>query len=64
MHAVGGQQDQYDEVGNQQRDVERIRVVEALESPVEEVLAEIRTNPLGGKDSEKRREARYEKTSQ
>jgi hypothetical protein len=41
MHAVGGQQDQYDEIGNEQRDVERVRVVEALERAVEKMLADV-----------------------
>src|SRR6202162_5327378 len=60
MHTVGGQQNQYEEIRNQQRDVECIGVVETLKRPVKEVLANVRTNPLRGKDGNKRCQVRYE----
>ena len=34
MQAVGRQQDQYDEVGNKQCDIERIRPIEPLEGAI------------------------------
>ena len=41
VHAVEGQQDQHDEVGNQQRKVEGIGVIQALERRVEKMSAQV-----------------------
>jgi hypothetical protein len=43
VHAVRCQQNQDNEVGNQQRRIERIGVIEALEGLVKKVLPEILT---------------------
>src|SRR5579864_764893 len=48
VHAVRCQQDQDDEVGNQQADVESVGVVEALECPVEKVLADVGPDAFWG----------------
>jgi len=48
VHSVTRKQDQHDEVGNQQRAIECVRVVEALKSLVQQMLAEIGPNALGG----------------
>jgi hypothetical protein len=41
MNAVGGQKDQDDEVGNQQRQVKGVGLVDALKGPVEKMGAEV-----------------------
>jgi hypothetical protein len=41
MYAIGRQQYQYDEIGNQQRHVERVGVIQTLEGFVEEMLANV-----------------------
>jgi hypothetical protein len=64
VQAVRSQQDQYDEVRNEQRDVEPVGVVEALESAVEKMLADVRANALGGNDGGKRPQIRNEQISQ
>ena len=48
MHPVGRQQDQHDEIRNQQRAIERVGVVETLKSLIQQMLAEIGPNALGG----------------
>jgi hypothetical protein len=64
VQAVRSEQDQYDEVRNEKRNVETVGVVQALERAVEEVLAYVRANSLGGNDRGNRRQIRNEQTSQ
>ena len=63
VHAVRRQQDQYEEIRNEQGDVETVRVIEALKRAVEKVLANVRANALGGNDGGKP-QIRNEQTSQ
>jgi hypothetical protein len=44
VHPVTSQQDEHDKIGNQQRAIECVGVVEALKSFVQQVLAEIRSD--------------------
>ena len=56
VHAVGGQQNQDNEVRNQQRQVKTVGVVLPLEGFVEEMLLNVMPNALRGHESgEKRR---------
>jgi hypothetical protein len=48
MQTVRGQQNQHNEVRNQQGNIESIGVVKPLKRPVEKVLANVLTKPLGG----------------
>jgi hypothetical protein len=64
VHTVRSQQNQYDEIRDEQRDIEAVRVIKALKRAVEEVLADVRANSLGGKDGGKRCQIRNEQTSQ
>ena len=51
VHAVRGQQDQHDEVGDQQRHVKGIGVVEAPECGVEKMLANVLADAPRGHES-------------
>src|SRR5579863_3319927 len=46
VHPVGGQQDQHNEIRNQQRAIEGVGVVKALESLIEKMVAEVGPNAL------------------
>jgi hypothetical protein len=48
VHAVPGQQDEHNEIRNQQHAIECVGVVEPLKSLIEQMLAEIGQNALGG----------------
>ncbi len=48
VHAVGGQENQDDEVWDEQGNVEGVGVIQALEGPVEKMLAQVRPNPARG----------------
>ena len=48
MHPVSGQQDEDNEIRNQQRAIKRVGVVKTLKSFIQQVLAEIGPNALGG----------------
>src|ERR1039458_1361965 len=50
VRSVRRQNDEHDEIGNQQRQVKRIDLVETLESLVQKMLAKIRPQALGGKN--------------
>jgi len=41
VHAVKGQQDQNDEIRNQEREIEGVRPVEAFESRIQKMCAEV-----------------------
>jgi len=45
VHAVRRQQNQDDEIGDEQRKVEGIGVIQALKRLVEEMLAQVGTDP-------------------
>ena len=47
MNSVSGQQDEHDEIGDQQSAVESVGVVEALESLIQQMLAEVRPDAFG-----------------
>ncbi len=55
VHAVAGEQDQHNEIRNQQRAIECVRVVKALKSLIQQMLAEIGPNALGGSPCGQRR---------
>ena len=48
MRAIRRQQDQHDEIGNQQRRVKSVGVIQALESLIEKMLADVLPDSLRG----------------
>ncbi len=50
VHSVNRQQDQHDEIGNQQRQVEGVGLIQALKGLVQKMLAKVRPQALGGKN--------------
>ena len=54
MQAVRRKQDKDNEVGNQQRVVKSVRVIKALKSLVEKMLAEVGAEALGAVEGERR----------
>src|ERR1017187_6141095 len=52
VSSVCRQNNQHDEIGNQQRQVERVDLVETLKSLVQKVLAQIGPKAFGGKDQD------------
>jgi hypothetical protein len=56
VHAVGGQENQNNEIRDQQRHVKRIGVIQPLECGVEKMLPDVLANaPRGYKSGYKRR---------
>jgi hypothetical protein len=64
VQTVRSEQDQYDEVRNEKRDVKPIGMVETLKGAIKEMLADVRTNSLGRNHRSNRRQIRNEQTSQ
>jgi hypothetical protein len=64
MNAVRSQQNQYDKIRNEEGDVKAVRVIKTLKRAVEEMLADVRADPLGSKDGGKRCQIRNEQTIQ
>ena len=55
MRAVRSEQDKHDEIRDEQRHVEGVGVIKALESRIEEMLANVLSNTAGrGKSGQKR----------
>ena len=47
VRPVTGQQNEDDEIRNQQRDVEGIRVIDPTKGGIQKMLADVGPNPLG-----------------
>src|ERR1700734_3588509 len=47
MHPVAGKQDEDNEIGDQQREIETVDVVETAKGRVEKMLADVRTDAFG-----------------
>ncbi len=52
VRAVGRQDEQHDEIGNQQRQIKGIDLIKPLESLVQKMLAKVGQHAPGGKDQD------------